>query len=151
MPNRLRQVFLVGMLFFSAILIRGCSVLAWVGLVCADVATCSDAEFESFEHTWLAPPEVRQQVHLKHLAVAPFVGDIRMAEWWAAVLAQASDRHVISPAEISGRLPPNVLTNLTQGTTDQEDIAMAPQLSRDIQVDGVLFGRVVSEPPQKAV
>jgi len=44
-----------------------------------------------------------------------------------------------------------VLTNLTQGTTDQEDIAMAPQLSRDIQADGVLFGRVVSEPPQKAV
>jgi hypothetical protein len=39
MPIRLRQVFLAGMLFFSAILMQGCSVLAWVGLVCADVAT----------------------------------------------------------------------------------------------------------------
>jgi hypothetical protein len=145
-----RQVSLAGMLFSSAILMQGCSVVAWVGLVCADIATCSDVNFESFEHSWVAPPEVRQQVQLKHLAVAPFVGDIRMAEWWGAVLAQATDRHVISPAEVSSRLAPNVLTQLTQSTTDQDDIALTPQLSRDMQVDGVLFGRVVTEPPQKA-
>jgi hypothetical protein len=150
MPIRLRQIFLAGMLFFSAILMQGCSVLAWLGLVCADVATCSDVEFESFEHAWVAPPEARQQVPLKHIAVAPFVGDLRMADWWATVLGQATDRHVVSPAEISSRLAPNVLTQLTQSTTDQDDIALTPQLSRDIQVDGVLFGRVVGEPPQKA-
>jgi hypothetical protein len=73
-----------------------------------------------------------------------------MAEWWGAVLAQATDRHVISPAEVSSRLAPNVLTQLTQSITDQDDIALTPQLSRDMQVDGVLFGRVVTEPPQKA-
>ena len=39
---------------------------------------------------------------------------------------------------------------MTQNTTDQDDIALAPQVSRDIQVDTVLFGRVVSKPPQKA-
>jgi hypothetical protein len=39
---------------------------------------------------------------------------------------------------------------MTQSTTDQDDIALAPQVSRDIQADGVLFGRVVSKPPQKA-
>jgi hypothetical protein len=55
---------------------------------------------------------------------------------------------VISPAEVSTRLPPDVLTQLTQSTTDQDDIALAPQLCRDIQVDAVLFGRVVDEPPQ---
>jgi len=38
---------------------------------------------------------------------------------------------------------------MTQSTTDQDDIALAPQVSRDIQADGVLFGRVVSKPPQK--
>jgi hypothetical protein len=146
---RLRQISLLGILFSSAILMQGCAVVAWLGIVCADVARCSDVKFESFEHSWVAPPEERQQVHLKHLAVAPFVGDIRMAEWWATVLAQATDRYVISPAEVISRLPPNVLTQLTQSTTDQDDIALAPQLSRDIQVDGVLFGRVVDEPPQK--
>ena len=73
-----------------------------------------------------------------------------MAEWWASVLEQATDRHVVSPAEVSSRLAPNVLTQLTQSTTDQDDIALAPQLCRDIQVDGVLFGRVVRQPPQKA-
>jgi hypothetical protein len=138
------------MLFFSAILMQGCPALVWLGIVCEDVARCSDVEFESFEHAWVAPPEARQQVPLKHLAVAPFVGDLRMADWWATVLRQATDRHVISPAEVSSRLPPNVLTQLTQSTTDQDDIALAPQVSRDIQADGVLFGRVVSKPPQKA-
>jgi hypothetical protein len=150
MPIRLRQVFLAGMLFFSTILMLGCSVLAWVGLVCADVATCSDVEFDSFEQAWVAPPGARQQVPLKHIGGAPFIGDMRMAEWWASVLAQATDRHVVSPAEVSSRLAPNVLTQLTQSTTDQDDIALAPQLCRDIQVDGVLFGRVVRQPPQKA-
>jgi len=150
MHIRLRQVFLAGILFFSAFLMQGCAVLAWLGVVCADVIRCSDVTFKPFEHSWVAPPEARQQVPLKHIAVAPFVGDLRMADWWATVLAQATDRHVISPAEVSSRLPTNALTQLTQSTTDQDDIALAPQLSRDIQVDGVLFGRVVNEPPQKA-
>jgi hypothetical protein len=73
-----------------------------------------------------------------------------MADWWATVLGQATDRHVIGPAEVSSRLPTNVLTQLTQSTTNQDDIALAPQVSRDIQADGVLFGRVVSKPAQKA-
>ena len=74
MRSQLKHISLTGMLFFSAILMQGCSVLAWVGIVCADVATCSDVEFEPFEHAWVAPPEARQQVPLKHIAVAPFVG-----------------------------------------------------------------------------
>ncbi len=150
MRNQLKHISLAGMLFFSAILMQGCSVLAWVGIMCADVALCSDVEFESFEQAWVAPPEARQHVPLKHIAVAPFVGDLRMADWWATVLEQATDRHVISPAEVASHLPANVLTQMTQSTTDQDDIALAPQVSRDIQADGVLFGRVVGKPPQKA-
>jgi len=73
-----------------------------------------------------------------------------MADWWATVLGQATDRHVISPAEVASHLPANVLTQITQSTTDQDDIALAPQVSRDIQADSVLFGRVVSKPLQKA-
>lgn len=129
---------------------QGCTVLAWLGIVCVDVARCSDVTFEPFEHTWVARPEEQRQVHLTRLAVASFVGDVRMAEWWAAVLAQATDLHVISPAEVSSRLPPNMLTQLTQSTTDQDDIALATQLGRDIQMDAVLFGRVVVEPPRTA-
>lgn len=150
MPIRLRQASLLGVLLSAAILMQGCSVLAWIGLVCADVTTCSDVEFESFEHAWVAPPEARQQLPLKHIAVAPFVGDLRMADWWATVLGQATDRHVIGPTEVANRLPPNVLTQMTQRTTEQDDIELAPQISRDIQADGVLFGRVVSKPPRKA-
>jgi len=123
--SQLKQITLAGMLFFPAILMQGCSVLAWMGIVCADAATCSDVEFESFEHAWAAPPEARQPVPLKHIAVAPFVGDLRMADWWAAVLGQATDRHVIGPAEVAGHLPANVLTHMTQSTTDQDDIALA--------------------------
>lgn len=132
-------------------LMQGCTVLAWLGIVCVDVARCSDVTFEPFEHTWVAQPEERRQVHLKSLAVASFVGDVRMAEWWAAVLAQGTDLQVISPAEVSSRLPPNTLTQLMQSTTAQDDIALTPQLSRDIQVDAVLFGRVVVEPPKTAL
>ena len=150
MRSQLKHISLAGMLFFSAIMMQGCSVLAWVGIMSADVALRSDVEFESFEQAWLAPPEARQQVPLKHIAVAPFVGDLRMADWWATVLGQATDRHVISPAEVASHLPANVLTQMTQSTTDQDDIALAPQVSRDIQADAVLFGRVVSKPPQKA-
>jgi hypothetical protein len=117
--------------------------------MCADVTLCSDVEFESFEHAWVAPPEARQQVSLKHIAVAPFVGDLRMADWGATVLEQATDRHVISPAEVANHLPANVLTQITQSTTDQDDIVLAPQISRDIQADAVLFGRVLSKPLQK--
>ena len=150
MRIRFRQISLLGILFSSAIVIQGCSVLAWVGIVGADVAVCSDVKFESFEHSWVAPPEERQKVHLEQLAVAPFVGDIRMAELMATVLSQATDRYVISPAEVRSHLPPNVLTQLKQSTTDQDDMALAPQLSRDLQVEAVLFGRVVDEPPQTA-
>jgi len=150
MRSQLKHLSLAGMLLFSAMQMQGCSVLAWVGIMCADVTLCSDVEFESFEHAWVAPPEARQQVSLKHIAVAPFVGDLRMADWWATVLGQATDRHVISPAEVANHLPANVLTQITQSTTDQEDIALAPQISRDIQADAVLFGRVVSKPLQKA-
>ena len=150
MRSQLTHLALAGILLFSAILMQGCSVLAWVGIICADVTLCSDVEFESFEQAWVAPSEARQQVPLKHIAVAPFVGDLRMADWWATVLGQVSDRHVIGPAEVAGHLPANVLTQLTQSTTDQDDIALAPQISRDTQADAVLFGRVVSKPPQKA-
>jgi hypothetical protein len=148
MRSRLRQISLLGILFSPAILLQGCGALAWLGIVCADVARCSDVKFESFEHSWVAPPEERQEAHLKQLAVAPFVGDIRMAEWWATVLSQGTKRQVISPAEVRSHVSPNVLTQLTQSTTEQDAIALAPQLSRDIQVDAVLFGRVVGEPPQ---
>jgi hypothetical protein len=150
MRSQLKHISLAGMLLFSAMLMQGCSVLAWIGAICTDVVRCSDVEFESFEQAWVAPPEVRQQVPLKHIAVAPFVGDLRMADWWATVLGQATDRHVISPAEVANHLPANVLTQITQSTTNQDDIALAPQISRDIQADAVLFGRVVSKPPQKA-
>jgi hypothetical protein len=149
MRSRFRQISLLAILFSSAILMQSCGVLAWLGIVCADVARCSDVTFEPFEHSWVAPPEERQ-VHLEHLAVAPFVGDMRMAEWWATVLSQGTKRQVISPAEVRSHVSPNVLTQLTQSTTEQDAIALAPQLSRDIQVEAVLFGRVVGEPPQAA-
>jgi hypothetical protein len=148
--SQLKHISLAGMLLFSTMLMQGCSVLAWIGAICTDVVRCSDVEFESFEQAWVAPPEARQQVPLKHIAVAPFVGDLRMADWWATVLGQATDRQVISPAEVANHLPANVLTQITQSTTNQDDIALAPQISRDIQADAVLFGRVVSKPPQKA-
>ena len=105
MRSQLKHISLAGMLFLSAILMQGCSILAWVGILCADVVRCSDVEFESFEHAWVAPPEARQQIPLKRIAVAPFVGDLRMADWWAIVLGQATDRHVISPAEVDAIFP----------------------------------------------
>ncbi len=148
---RFRQISLLGILFSTVLLFQGCTVLAWLGIVCVDVARCSDVTFEPFEHTWVALPEERRQVHLKSLAVASFVGDVRMAEWWTAVLAQGTELQVISPAEVSSRLASNTLTQLMQSTTAQDDIALAPQLRRDIQVDAVLFGRVVVEPPQTAL
>src|SRR5437868_6221732 len=100
MRTRFRQISLLGMLFSSAIMLQGCAALAWVGIVSADVALSSDVKFESFERSWVAPPEERHAAHLEQLAVAPFAGNTRVAEWWATVLSQATDRHVISPAEV---------------------------------------------------
>ena len=132
---------------------EGCVLIAWLGLVCTDQARCSNVEFASFENMWLAPPVVRQQATLHDIAVAPFVDDLRMAEWWTDVLRVTTGRHVIGPAEVSSLPSPGVSAHLSETaiTPEQDDIASRQPGEPSMMPDAVLYGTVVSGPPQKAL
>jgi len=140
----------MGMLFSSAFMLQGCAAMAWIGLMSTDMDRCNEVEFTSIEHASVAPPEQIQRAPLKHIAVIPFTDDMRMAKGWANVFAHMPNRSVLGPEEIASRLLPNMHTQLTQRSTDQDDIALAQQISQSVQpVDSVLFGRIIGEPPQK--
>lgn len=141
----------MGMLFSSAFMLQGCAALAWLGLMSTNMDRCNEVEFSSLEHASLAPPEQIQRAALKHIAVIPFTDDMHMAKGWANVLVHMPNRSVVGPEEISSRLLPIMQTQLTQRITDQDDIALAQQISQSVQpVDSVLFGKIIGEPPQKS-
>ena len=141
----------MGMLFSSAFILQSCTALAWIGLMSPGMDRCNEVEFTSFDHASVAPPEQIQRAPLKHIAVTPFTDDMRMAKGWANVLAHTPNHSVMGPEEISSRLLPNMHTQLTQRSTDQDDIALAQKISQTVQpVDSVLFGRIIGEPPQKS-
>jgi hypothetical protein len=141
----------MGMLFSSAFMLQGCAALAWIGLMSTDMDRCNELEFTSFEHASVAPPEQIQRAPLKHIAVIPITDDMRMAKGWANVLAHMPNRSVLGPEEISSRLLPNMHTQLAQRITDQDDIALAQQISQSVQpIDTVLFGKIIGGPPQKS-
>lgn len=146
----LRQLSHFAILFAFTVLLQGCTILAWIGMVSTDVARSSDVEFLSFENVWAAPSESQQHVALRHVAVAPFDGNLPMAEWWADALRLATDRDVTGPAELTAFLTPNVMAELAQSAEHETDIVLAKQMSAEMNVDAVLFGRIAVDPPMKA-
>ena len=123
--------------------------MAWFGIVCTDVSRCSDVEFESFENVQVATSDRQQSNPLQRIAVAPFVVDLNMAERWAHAFRLATDRDVIGPAEMTSRLSPSVITQFTESITVQDDTELAKQVCRDMNIDGVFFGRAAGDRKEK--
>jgi hypothetical protein len=142
MPIRrlhVRHVCIAGLLLLSAVAMQGCLAIVWLGAVGVDTARTSDIEFQSFENSWVAAPQEREQLRpVKSIAVMPFVGDPVMAERWTAVFREMTDLRVVS-------LPGDV----RDGVSEQEQIALAQQMSATSQVDCVLIGNVAGQESKK--
>lgn len=82
---------------------------------------------------------------LTSIAVAPFPGGTHMAERWTAVFTEATDLHVVSPAEVTKQVDHDAITESMNSAAGEEEIALAVQISTATQVNSVLVGRIVEE------
>ncbi len=149
-PKGVSLVALAPMVIPCSLLVQGCLAAVWLAAVGTHSVGRSDVEFQPFEHSWVAPPEMRQQHgSINSIAVAPFVGDPVMATRFTTVLQETTDLRIASPHQVTKQLDQTTLT-LTSGTrTDEEAPSLARRITRDVSVDCVLFGRVVGEPKGK--
>jgi hypothetical protein len=110
------------LLFLAPLVMQGCLGLIWVGAVGIDWTRTSDIEFQPFENSWVAAPQVRQSLGSPGgITVTPFVGDPVMAERWTSAF-----RRVVShPVVLEGVRP----------------------VSAGSHVDCILVGNVISQKP----
>src|SRR5512147_17421 len=104
MPNHWLRVQLpvifLGSLLLSVVTMQGCLAIVWLGAVGIDSTRTSDIEFQSFENSWVVPPQERQHTGLvKSVAVMPFAGDPAMTERWTVVFQELTDLRVVSPSD----------------------------------------------------
>jgi hypothetical protein len=123
----------------------------WLGAVGIDTTRTSDIEFQPFEHSWVLAPQERQRLaSVKSVAVIPFVGDTVMAERWAVVLDKMTDLRVVSPSGGAWHGNRNVQTDLSKRPIDYAQTEWAQRISRESDVDCVLFGTVAGQEPQQS-
>lgn len=125
--------------------LQGCLPAAWVAVVGVDVARSGDVEFLPFEHSWVASDNLRRSAPgpVTSIAVVPFDGDQEMAGRFSSVLQTQTGVTVIGPAHLAGY-------NREQGVwadEEQRTREEARAISRELRVDGVLFGRVQTVRP----
>lgn len=148
--GRLIRAF-VGLLLLSAVALQGCLAIMWLGAVGSDRARTSDIEFQSFENSWVAASEEPLFLgSVQRIAVMPFVGDAVMAERWTVVLRQMTNLPVVRPSGVTWPGNPNTQREYPNGPTDQRWAELARRISRESDVDCVLFGSVTGHEPQKS-
>lgn len=138
------------LLLSSSLLSQGCVLVAWLGAVTVDLTRRSDVEFESFENCWVAPLTEEERMAVRYIAVAPFADNLSMAEWWAHALYSTTNRKSVGPTEMTNRLSPERMAQLTESTTENAHSVFAKEASDDLGVDAILFGRVESAAAEKA-
>lgn len=143
------RAVILGVLFLVACTMPGCLGIVWLGTVGVDLTRTSDIEFHGFEDSWIASSQDESMpVSIQSIALVPFAGDPAMAERWAVVLHQLTNLRVLSSAVVTrhGNLPEGF--DAANGTADEEYRVLAQRISNETDVDSVLFGRVVAQPPQ---
>jgi len=122
---------------------QGCLAAAWVAAVGADSMRAGDVRFEPFEGSWVSNEPAAAIVNrpsFRSVALIPVDGDDAMADRLAKLLQRETALQVLTPAT---RVPPVALA-------DEDRAAMARELSSELAVDAVLYGRVVGTAPHPA-
>lgn len=128
--------------------LQGCLAVAWVAIVGIDSFRTTDLTFWPFERSWVAPQDQDTdsdpRVRVTSVAVLPFEGDAQMGTRLADVLEQETSLRVERPdrtaAEISSPVP------LMSSTNDSSRTSLAKAVTRELNVDTVLFGHVAEAP-----
>jgi len=143
MPNRRLRVqrpVILGALLLSAVTLQGCLAIVWLGAVGTDTARTSDIEFQSFENSWVVPPQERQHAGLvTSIAVMPFAGDPAMTERWTAVFQELTDLRLVSPSDAT-----------RYEVSDPRKIGPAQRMSAESYADCVLIGHVAGQVPKES-
>lgn len=119
---------------------QGCLAVAWVAAVGVDSLRTSDFIFRPFEQSWVSsekPTEIVANVSLTSLAVLPVEGDEEMGVRLTQILQRQTALHVVAPTTLDREV--GLLRD-----DDRDRTALAKDLSRELDVDVVLFGRVAS-------
>jgi len=128
--------------------LQGCRAVGWLAIVRIDSLRTTDVTFWPFERSWVAPQDQHAdsdpRVKVTSVAVLPFDGDAQMGTRLADVRKQESSLRVERPdrtaAEISSPAP------RMSGTTDSSRTSLAKAVTRELNVDTVLFGHVAESP-----
>lgn len=133
----MRVSSLVGLLACTGVL-QGCLAVAWVAAVGVDSLRASDITFWPFEQSWVSQPDVSGEGtdarSLTSVAVLPVEGDVEMGSRLAQALQQQTMLRLESLA--------NSEYEVVNLITDEARAAIAKNVSHELAVDAVLFGRV---------
>jgi hypothetical protein len=120
------------------ILQQGCLAAAWVVAVGADSMRTSDITFRPFEESWVSsetPVSITEGSSLTSLAILPVEGDADMSTRLTQILQRQTALQVVSPFTLDRE-------NAQLPDDETGRAVLAKELSRELSVDAVLFGRV---------
>jgi hypothetical protein len=137
LPSAMRTGALIALLACSGLL-QGCLAVAWVAAVSVDSLRSSDITFSPFEQSWVSQtkPAVDDpdMLSLTSVALLPVEGDDEMRSRLAQIFQQQTTLRVESSAQPEDEIAASL--------TDDDRSALAKDLTRELVVDAVLFGRV---------
>ncbi|HLZ35951.1 MAG TPA: hypothetical protein VKP13_18250 [Nitrospira sp.] len=125
-----------------SVVLQGCLAAAWVVAVGGDSLRTSDVSFRPFEQSWVSQPkedlDEADALLLTSVALLPVEGDAEMGSRLAQVLQQQTALRVESTAKLE--------REISAPETDDDRATIAKELTRELVVDAVLFGRVSGAP-----
>lgn len=135
--SAMRSGVLVALLACSGLL-QGCLAVAWVAVVGVDSLRSSDITFWPFEQSWVSQTKTAvddpDTLLLTSVALLPVEGDDEMRSRLAQIFQQQTTLRVESTSEPEG--------GIADSLTDDDRSAIAKDLTRELVVDAILFGRV---------
>ena len=117
---------------------QGCLAAAWVVAVGADSMRTSDVTFWPFEQSWVSsetPVSITEGSSLASLAILPVEGDADMSTRLTQILQRQTALQVV----------PSVTPDRENAVLPDDETGravLAKEISRELAVDAVLFGRV---------
>jgi len=139
------QVVVLVLIIAMTVLQQGCLAAAWVAAVSADSMRTGDVRFQPFEESWVikeSAATIVDRPSMTSLALVPVDGDEAMGARLTKVLLDETALRVVTPARQRGPL----LVTMAH----RERAVLARQLSRDLEVDAVMYGYVVGAASQSS-
>lgn len=137
LPSAMRTGAFIALLACSGLL-QGCLAVAWVAAVGVDSLRSSDITFWPFEQSWVSQTKTAvdnsDMLSLTSVALLPVQGDDEMRSRLAQIFQQQTTLRVASTTQPEDEIADSL--------TDDDRSALAKDLTRELVVDAVLFGRV---------